>query len=174
MIRRPFLALPLAIVIAVMAACTATPLPDPPSFDAARMSITATDPMTIQLTGEDGAIGTGNIELRITNPTTAASVEVPVTDGGAFDGSLPGTAADTLFLEQVDGDLFIGAVKSDGAGAVEETDEGPDTDGDGSPDAVDCAPNDPDTRGSACGAGCSNDADCATGQVCVSGVCEVD
>ncbi len=170
--RTSILALPLALCLAWLASCVATPLPDPPSLDTAEMSLTVGEEMTVTLVGQDQSITPGGFTLRVTNPTVVPrSVEVPVDAQGAFSASLPGVLSDTLYLEDAETDRFIAAVGSDSAGGVLERDAGPDGDNDGSPDIVDCAPADDTVLGSACGGACITSADCSAGFNCTAGVC---
>ncbi|UJR85802.1 hypothetical protein [Sandaracinus amylolyticus] len=169
---------PLAWLL-VIAGCVATPLPDPPSANPEAITIRESQPEQLTVTGTDGAIHPGEMRLRITNLTTAergGRIEVAVTPSGAFDATLPGTLTDTLYLEQVEamgGGTFIAALVSSGGTAVMSIEPGPDTDGDGSPDLVDCAPNDEMLASRECapGAPCDGPEDCGGGEVCVGGVC---
>lgn len=164
-----------AVLVASLSACLATPIPDPPSLDAARMSLTQASATEVRLTGSAGAVRPGGRALRISNPSAAmgaASVAVYTASDGSFGATLAGATTDTLYLEGVTdmADTFELAVRLEG-GAVVSTSAGPDRDGDGSPDDIDCAPDDRAQSGQRCGMACSADLDCAAGQMCVAGLC---
>ena len=66
--------------------------------------------------------------------------------------ALAGDGDQTLHLAWAhteEDDIFLAAISA-GVGAVQVVDAGPDTDGDGSPDAIDCAPEDDEYRGRRC------------------------
>jgi hypothetical protein len=143
------------------------------------MMMTEPLPGQVQLSGASGAVRGGVTTLRITDPSTAAlggRIETPVSTAGAFSTTLAGAPTDTLYLEAVEptGDVFLAAVALR-AGAVVAVAPGADLDGDGSPDAIDCAPADPLLGARECptGTACSTDAECAAGQTCVAGVCRI-
>lgn len=163
----------LALVVVVLTGwggSCATPLPDPPDVDTAKMSLVSAD-TSVTLEGQDGAMSPGSFTLRVTNPAALTAVEVPVDAQGAFTATLPGAVDDPLWLESADSDQFLGAVGTDGGGGVVPVDSGADSDDDGSPDAVDCAPDDNQVQGSACGGACTTDADCVDAFTCQSGRC---
>ncbi len=174
--RRSLASLLAALALSV-SACVATPLPDPPSARPSAMALSAPQPAQLLLVGTDGAIVGGASRLRVTDPSTAdlgGRVEAAVSAPGAFSATLAGALADVLYLEAVEpaGDVFLAAVTLQ-AGVVASVDPGLDRDADGSPDAIDCAPDDPLLLARECptGAACATDLDCAAGQVCVAGVC---
>ncbi len=166
-------------VLLALPGCIATPLPEPPSADPGAMTLTETQPAGIRLAGTSGAITPGSIRMRVTDPSTAATggrVEVDVGADGAFGADLPGATTDVLYLEQVgpDRDLFFAAVQASGTAAV-SADPGPDSDGDGSPDAIDCAPLDRTLIARECattGTECASDADCDPSSFCMGGTCQ--
>ena len=166
-------------MLLALASCVATPLPDPPSVRPGAMSLTSTQPDLLQLAGTDGAIGDGVTRLRVTDSRTAEAggrVETTVSAAGAFSAMLAGTLADTLYLEAVapTGDTFVAAVALSG-GVVVEVSAGADTDSDGSPDAVDCAPLDGSQMARDCeiGTPCVVDSECLPAEVCVAGSCRL-
>ncbi len=159
--------------------CVGTPLPDPPSARADAMLLVAVPPNGVRLSGADGAIDVADLSgasLRVTIPRLDSRVETSISGAGAFTAELPGALTDTLYLELVDpsGDIFLLAVADGGAmdDAVVVVATA-DRDGDASPDAIDCAPDDAAYGSLACPTTCSIDSDCALGQACLAGVCAV-
>jgi hypothetical protein len=150
---RPRIKAALFALLFAAASCEATPLPLPPTGvptdDPAKMRI-AEATQEITLSGEAGAIQPGGGVLRITGDGVA--VEDVVGEDGSFSATLPGAASDVLYLEVVGetDDVFVGAVTGATGGAVIEAPAGPDGDGDGSPDAVDCARLDASKHGRRC------------------------
>jgi hypothetical protein len=139
-----------------LASCVTTPVPVPPTLVEVDVSVIdiddEIDAPTIPVTGGPGSIEPADATLRITNADVDphASVEfVPETDG-SFSVDIP--PGDRYFLEQITAgdDFFLVAVATSDEGAVEVVDPGPDADGDGSPDAIDCAPDDEEHRGQRC------------------------
>jgi hypothetical protein len=179
MSRRALRAFFVATCALLASRCVATPLPDPPSADARAMSLVSSTPTTVTLLGRDGAIQPGGTRIRVTDPVTGNAGgrrEVHVTASGAFQSEIAGSTADTIYVEllEASGVRFLAAVRDGGGGAAVSADPGPDRDGDGSPDAIDCAPDDPSLRGRECkaaGTACTTDANCAAGQSCVAGQC---
>lgn len=159
--------------------CVGTPLPDPPSARAESMLLIAVPPNAVRISGADGAIdaaGRSGASLRVTIPRLDSRIETPVSGAGAFSAELPGAMTDTLYLELVDpsGDIFLLAVADGGTmdDAVVVV-AAADRDGDASPDAIDCAPDDAAYGSLACPATCALDTDCALGQACIAGACTV-
>jgi hypothetical protein len=153
--------------VALGVACVATPLPTPPSADIDRLALTASNPGEVTLAGADGAIQAEDlVGLRVTGPV--AGTQVAVSEHGSFRAVLPGEVSDTFYLEAIvlDRDVFLIAVSAPagGGGRVEERAAGPDRDGDGSPDAVDCAPDDPAFGGQRCDSPCTPEPEICDGQ----------
>jgi hypothetical protein len=196
-----------ALLLAALVGCIATPLPTPPSARADRMSLVGSaDEVT--LSGDAGAIDRGSATVASLRVTGArAWTQVALDADGSFAATLPGAVNDAFAIEAVltDRDVFLVAVSGQAGGgdAVEQADPGPDADGDGSPDMVDCAPADPAVGGrrcelecfaevcngldddcdgvidEECTGGCTADADCDDGDgstvdTCVDGVCHND
>jgi len=189
----------LLVAITAIGGCNATPLPLPPTAVPDRMSLVQSAPDEITLTGRSGAISPGNSSLRVT--ARAGFIETTVEANGAFSAILVGSRSELLFLEVLldREDAFVVAVTGSTADTVAVTSPGPDRDGDRSPDAVDCAPNDATLGGRRCGAdggmcdptpeicdgednncdgivdngcpACVMDGDCPATQVCVGGTC---
>ncbi len=160
-----------------LAACLATPIPDPPSLEVSRMMLVQASASEVRITGSMGAVRPGGRALRVTNPAApamTASVAIYTAADGSFGATLAGTTADTLFLEGLSdtADTFEVAVRLE-SGSVVSTSAGGDRDLDGSPDMIDCAPDDRMQSGQRCGMACATDTDCAAGQICVSGLCTV-
>ncbi|MFO0548822.1 MAG: hypothetical protein U0271_10565 [Polyangiaceae bacterium] len=170
---RSFLSALVAAAFTSWVASCATPLPDPPDVDTAQMSLVAAD-TSVTLEGQNGALNPGGFTLRVTDTVSLTAVEVPVDAQGAFTATVLGSIDDPLWLESADSDEFLGVVGTDGGGGVVPLDSGADSDSDGSPDAVDCAPNDNQVEGSACGGVCTTDADCVDAFVCQSGRCSAN
>ena len=65
---------------------------------------------------------------------------------------LPGNGSELFYFELItpDEDLFLIALQGGFDGPTQEADPGPDRDHDGSPDAIDCAPDDDSYRGQRC------------------------
>ncbi len=160
-----------------LSACLATPIPDPPSLDVARMSLVQASASEVRLSGRAGAVRPGGRALRVTNPSapmSSASVAIYTAADGSFGATLPGATIDTLFLEGLSdtADTFEIAVRLEG-GTVVGAPGGSDRDVDGSPDVIDCAPDDRTQSGQRCGMACATDGDCAAGQICSGGLCTV-
>jgi Cys-rich repeat protein len=155
--------------------CFATPLPDPPSLTTSAMTLVeAAQPDRLIFSGADGAVGLGAIDMRVRSSSGGTAV-VATSSTGSFRVTVGGTITDVLYLEEVVAtgpDVFLGAVRSAGGGAVAPVPETPDLDGDGSPDAIDCDPIDRDIVSVECS--CASDADCAAmggAGRCISGTC---
>lgn len=160
------------IILIGVASCVATPLPTPPTADVSRMTLLEDQPGQADLRGEPGAIEAPTIDgaairLRVSSPLGRR--ETTVASDGSFEalGVLSETPP-TLFLEVIGetSDTFLIAVTDGPGDRAMETDPGPDRDGDGSPDAIDCAPDDAARGGRRCastdadGDGSSSDVDC--------------
>lgn len=154
--------------------CAVRPIPEPPSVDTSRMSLTEAAPDSVVLTGSPGAIASGGAALRVANPESRDRSQVLVGPSGDFEVVLRGSRDHVLFLEILgpETDAFLVAVTGGPDVSVETVSPGPDQDGDLSPDAIDCAPNEAALGGSRCGApACVTDSDCSSYQACVYGAC---
>jgi len=156
-------------------ACVGTPLPDPPSLTGALVSADSSTQLGgVRVVGQPGAVHPGGTELRITIPaSTRRGTRIAVAADGSFGRLLASAMIDTFYVEMIlpDDDLFLGAFVMGGGGHWTGVSAGADQDGDGSPDLIDCAPTDATHRGQRCAHACGTDADCATGNSCVAGVC---
>lgn len=141
--------------------CAPTPLPQPPddrtaSFDLFSMrSISAA---LVAIDGAPGAITPGDVTIRFTYEPPpnvvlmVPPVETTVVDDGSFAITTEGTVDGTYFVEslEADEDRFLGAFTGGPNDTVVAVDPGPDADGDGSPDEIDCAPDDATRTGQRC------------------------
>ena len=158
--RRSIIGLAFAL-IAGAGSCVATPLPQPPSIelelDVEKVTVESTDGEPVVIVGQQNALSIGGIGLRVTpGPTDSDPIleigNATAADDGSFTVIVISPLENTYFFERIDGDTdeFFAAITVDAAGNVSETDPGPDGDGDGSPDEIDCAPTDPDLVGQRC------------------------
>ena len=138
--------------------CVATPLPTPPNADPDRFETGEVGDGTLSVRGEPGAIEPPGAGVRVTMERDPAAVGLPTrveaTSGadGAFGPlALAHFPLRSYYVEVVleDEDVFVFAFRAAG-GAFELVDPGPDRDDDGSPDEIDCAPDDPTRAGSRC------------------------
>ena len=136
---------------ALLTSCLATALPTPPTADVRQMSLVEDQTDVVDLLGGPDAISGELSSLRVSSDRDLR--ETDVADDGSFEVlGLAATAPTVLYLEAVttDDDVFLVAVTAGPGGAVVEAPPGPDRDGDGSPDAVDCAPDDGSVGGQRC------------------------
>ena len=173
-LKRALAALVLCWASLAYPACVGTPLPDPPSFANALVSgapIPQSD--TIRLVGHYHAVTPAGTTLRITTPPSQG-VLVATNADGSFGRIVPGAVGTAFYVEFVEAgeDRFVGAYVLLADGSVVPATAGPDMDGDGTPDAIDCAATDATMSGQRCtGRACGTDSDCASGMVCVAGAC---
>lgn len=159
-------ALHLVLALAAVAfGCVATPLPQPPieyALDITRVQL-APQTSVLTLRGSPGAFTPGGVDIRVTplpDPNQAflpTPSIVTVAADGSFSVTLAGDPEGTFTFEAIetDRDVFVDAVSGEssplGDGfVVTQGDAGPDRDEDGSPDVIDCAPDDPELGGSRC------------------------
>jgi hypothetical protein len=162
-------------LLALGSGCLGTPLPDPPSFSGEAITLSESpQPDTVRLVGDPHALNPGGVTLRITTPPAPGELVATNADG-SFGRIVPGAAGDRIFFEIIDTeeDRFVGAFMAPLGGRLVAVDPGPDTDADGSPDAIDCAPTDDTVGGQRCAPSCAADSDCGAGEVCSGGVCVV-
>lgn len=154
--------------------CAVRPVPDPPSeVDAERMTISQASSDSVMLTGLSGAIRRAGVALRVSNSGTRDRSQVVVGQDGGFVVVVRGLRSDTYYLEALEGgvDDFLVAVTGAANDAVVAATAGSDRDGDRSPDAIDCAPDDAAIGGSRCAVACTADADCQVYQSCIEAAC---
>ncbi len=139
--------------------CVATPLPQPPSLelDIEKLSIDSGPGEPVVIVGEPDAVSIGGIDIRVTpGPTDTDPVleigDASVAADGSFTVIVVSPLENTYFFERIDGatDEFFAAITIDSSGNISEGDPGPDADGDGSPDEIDCAPDDETLVGQRC------------------------
>jgi hypothetical protein len=148
------------LVGTVVTACVATPLPQPPnvSIDPELIELIEIDADMVEISGASGAVEPGESELRSTVPPSPDGrvppryAEFQSTVDGAFSAQSLGTREDEFFLEALldDEDLFLLRFTGGPGTSIEVLDPGPDSDGDGSPDLADCAPEDSRVTGQRC------------------------
>lgn len=157
--RKRHILLGLALGLWFAGSCVATPLPQPPEveLDIEKLTVEGGDGSPVVFVGAPGALSVGDIEVRVTpGPTDSDPVleigTAPVAADGSFEVVTISPLDNTYFFEAIlaDEDVFVAAVTVDVFGTPTLGDAGPDTDEDGSPDAVDCAPEDPDLSGQRC------------------------
>jgi hypothetical protein len=139
-----------------LAGCVTTPVPVPPTLAEVDVTLidieSEIDSPAIPVAGGPGSIDPADVTLRITNADVDPHVFVefqPAADGSFSVNIAPGSR---YFLEQITAtdDVFLVAIATSDTGATEVADPGPDGDGDGSPDAIDCAPGDEEHGGQRC------------------------
>lgn len=145
----------------MLVACVTTPLPIPPTVDPERLSLSDTNGPAVEVRGGPGAVDPGDESsnlIRVTRVGEPVDGEVPlfeeveINDDGSFVAHVAGVSSDRFYIELVTTvqDIFLLAVQGGFDGPVSSTDPGPDRDGDGSPDAIDCAPDDETISGQRC------------------------
>lgn len=149
----------IALGAVALVCCVTTPVPVPPTvvdIDLGKVDIEdEIDAPFVLIAGGPGSIDPPDTLIRITNaeaedPPDAFVEFVPDADG-SFSTSVPGMSASRYFVEAIteDDDVFLMAFANGPTGVV-AADPGPDSDDDGSPDAIDCAPEDDAYRGRRC------------------------
>jgi hypothetical protein len=148
-----------ALFLIASAGCFTTPLPIPPTMDPERIDLDAQNGPSTQITGGSGAVDPGDEasnQLRITSVGEPIDgppfVEVEIAPDGSFSANVPGAAENRFYFELItpDEDIFLIALQGGMDGPSEAVDPGPDRDDDGSPDAIDCAPDDDTVTGRRC------------------------
>ncbi len=147
----------------LQAGCLTTPLPVPPTIEpeAHPEHITIEDhDGGVLITGEAGAFEPPDSTIRVSygdepiDSLPPQRAEVVVGDDGSFQGWVMGGFRNRYFIEILleDEDLFVMAITGDidDSPRAIETEAGPDRDGDGSPDEIDCAPDDETLGGRRC------------------------
>jgi hypothetical protein len=146
------------LLVALLAACVATPLPHPPTAtaDPELMTLEENLPTGVRFAGSPGSISPAGQEIRITIEDPAAAGfpgwQELTAEEGAFTLELPYCGRICYFFVEAllpDEDLFLIAVTG-GPGTSVQPFEPADGDNDGSPDTVDCAPHDPTFGGRRC------------------------
>jgi len=173
-----------AAVLLALAGCNATPLPDPPSLHAELLRLEQSQPDQLTLTGLAGAITPAASMIRVTDlmsgsPGMPSVVTTTTSATGAFSVVLPGLRTDWLYIEllRAPDSVFLGAVTGAPPPPAVMESAAIDTDGDSTPNAIDCAPADPTrAEGAGCPAPftCVADSDCSPGGRCTGGRCFVD
>lgn len=145
--------------------CVTTPLPIPPTLtvDADLVEIGYDERGGVSIVGQPGAVEPGGEEIRVTSTSEIDSTvplfdEVDVGDDGSFRAWVLGDPTEHYFIEhlQSDEDVFVisiaGYSEIDSPDGFETivVDPGADSDNDGSPDAIDCAPLDETLSGRRC------------------------
>jgi len=148
------------------AGCVTTPLPVPPTVtvDIEQIVLGNDDRGGVSIVGNPGAVDPGGEEIRLTSSSDIDAAEpqfdeLVVAEDGSFQAWVRGTPSDVFFIEHLwrNEDIYLIAVAGytevDGPDGPYETilaDPGADSDGDGSPDAIDCAPLDETLSGQEC------------------------
>lgn len=149
-----------------IAGCVTTPLPIPPTLtvDVDQIELSNDDRGGVSIVGSPGAIDPGSVDVRMTSSSEIDSVEpeldeFAVGEDGSFQTWLRGDPTNIFFIEHLwtNEDIFVTAIvgfsEVDTPDPPYETitaDPGADSDGDGSPDAIDCAPLDETLSGRRC------------------------
>jgi hypothetical protein len=149
-----------------VAGCVTTPLPIPPTLtvDVNQIDLGRDDRGGVEIIGRPGAIDPGGEDVRMTSGSDIDSAEpefdeFTVNDDGSFQTWLRGDPSNIFFIEHIwtSEDIFVTAIfgfsEVDGPDVPYEAliaDPGADSDGDGSPDAIDCAPLDETLSGRRC------------------------
>ncbi len=164
MIARPQNLLAPLVLALLVPSCMTTPLPIPPTLtvEVNAISIETDARGGVTITGFEGAIMPGGEDVRMTYggmPSDSAPPdldEFTIAHDGSFQTWLQGSDFETYFIEHLwtTEDIFLLAITGnreiDSPGATIVADPGGDSDGDGSPDQIDCAPLDETYGGQRC------------------------
>lgn len=149
-----------------LAGCVTTPLPMPPTLtvDINQIEIGSDERGGVSIIGNPGAVDPGGENVRMTSTIEIDSAEpefdeFTIGTDGSFRTWLRGYPTNIFFMEHLwtNEDIFVisiaGFIETDGPDGPYETvvaDPGVDSDNDGSPDAIDCAPLDETLSGRRC------------------------
>jgi hypothetical protein len=150
------------LTLTSLASCESTPLPQPPTdyhLDPQKIGFETSGPRVVAVIGQPGAVSVGGITLRISpiedppTPSPVAAGTATIAGDGSFTIEVDGRLENLFYFEAIElqRDVYFGVVRGiEPGGPGGGADPGPDTDEDGSPDAIDCAPDDPDVGGQRC------------------------
>lgn len=165
MFMKAGIALCMAVALGFVVSCISRPLPIPPTIepevDPDKITIESLDRgpgQAVRVAGGAGAIDPPGTVIRVTcvvpetPPTTSGSSEITTEEDGSFEVNINDVGPGICYFEALldDEDLFFAALRSTIEGNTIVADPGPDADGDGSPDAIDCAPDDDAIGGQRC------------------------
>jgi hypothetical protein len=149
-------------LVLLLPSCLTTPLPVPPNIEPeARPELITLEPQdgATLIRGSAGAIEPPESVIRVSyggepiDSVPPEREELLVGEDGSFQSWLRGDRTSVYYIEAIleDEDRFLVAITgaADDVGA-EEADPGPDSDDDGSPDRIDCAPLDETITGRRC------------------------
>ena len=132
-------------LIALVASCTASPLPYPPSIDTKRMELYLSSPSTLTVVGNAGA-APGRLRMRIRNASRPTlPVELRAEEDGSFRADVRGLLIDTLRIDALNESWqTIVHIENTGGTAASPMPAPPDEDGDGYELSAECDDSEPD------------------------------